>query len=184
MFHLSRLFALLFLLFVPGFAVAVKPAAGVAPAIAVAPPLPLVRLTDAGAQPIRLAALQVETRVTGRIARTQLELALRNPNARVLEGELQFPLLDGQQITAFALDIDGQWRPAVAVEKTVGQQVFEDVTRARIDPALLEHTQGNNFKLRIYPLPPGGTRRVQLVVTERLAADKGRAHLRLALPAA
>ncbi|MBL8485340.1 MAG: DUF2135 domain-containing protein, partial [Rhodocyclaceae bacterium] len=47
-----------------------------------------------------------------------------------------------------------------------------------------EHTQGNNFKLRIYPLPPGGTRRVQLVVTERLAADKGRAHLRLALPAA
>ncbi|MBL8470154.1 MAG: DUF2135 domain-containing protein [Rhodocyclaceae bacterium] len=180
-----KFLALLALLLAPAFATAATPHGG-EPAIA--PPLPpappVVRLSDRSAQPIRLASLKVETRTAGQIARSTVELALRNPNARVLEGELQFPLLDGQQVTAFALDIDGKWRPAVAVEKTVGQQVFEDVTRNRVDPALLEATQGNNFKLRIYPLPPGGTRRVQIVISERLAIDKGRAHLRLAMPAA
>jgi Ca-activated chloride channel homolog len=56
----------------------------------------------------------------------------------------------------------------VPVEKTKGQQVFEDVIRGRIDPGLLEVTSGNNFKLRVYPLPPNGTKRVVLRVAEAL----------------
>jgi Ca-activated chloride channel homolog len=152
------------------------------PVLAIAPP-PLLRISDTTAQPVRLAAVKVDGRVVGRLVRTTVELSFRNPNGRVLEGELQMPLLDGQQITGFALDFDGKWRNAVPVDKAKGQQVFEDVTRSRVDPALLEATQGNNFKLRIYPIPANGQRRVLLTIAERLSLGRdGKAVLRLPVP--
>jgi len=130
-----------------------------------------IRIVSAEArEPIRLELVDVRTQIVGRQAQTRIELTLRNPNDRVLEGELQFPLADGQTLTGFALDIDGEWRPAVPVDKARGQQVFEDVTRARVDPALLEATQGNNYKLRVYPLPARGTRRVALQLAQMLTA--------------
>ncbi|SBT04832.1 conserved exported hypothetical protein [Candidatus Accumulibacter aalborgensis] len=141
----------------------------------------VLRVPDA-AQPVRLARVNVDVVVVGRLARTTVEMTFHNPNARLLEGELQFPLLDGQQVSGFALDFDGKWRAAVPVEKVRGQEVFEDVTRARIDPALLEATQGNNYKLRVYPIPARGERRVSLTISEQLSEKRdGSALLRLPL---
>ncbi len=125
-------------------------------------------------QPVRLQKVDVKTEVLGTVAHTRIEMTFLNPNLRVLEGELQFPLLDGQTVSGFALDINGELRPAVPVEKARGQQVFEEVIRARIDPALLEKTQGNNYKLRVYPLPAQGTRRVVLELDEVLSANNGK----------
>jgi len=124
--------------------------------------------------PVRLSKVDVHAEVLGSAAHTRIELVFFNPNERVLEGELQFPLLDGQSVTGFALDINGELRPAVPVDKEKGQQVFEDVSRARIDPALLEMTQGNNYKLRVYPLPAHGTRRVVLEIDETLSQEDSR----------
>jgi Ca-activated chloride channel homolog len=139
-----------------------------------------LRVADKGVQPVRLVGLRVDGRLIGRLARTTMELTFQNPNGRDLEGELQLPLLDGQQVTAFALDFNGKWRSAVPVEKTKGRQVFEDVTRDRVDPALLEATTGNNFKLRVYPIPANGQRKVLLTIAEHLSVDRdGKAILRL-----
>jgi hypothetical protein len=134
-------------------------AAGLDPAAADRDPvaagldLPRPRLVVQGAEiPIRLESVAITTSIAGRLAQTSVELVFFNPNARQLEGELQFPLLDGQEITGFAMDFDGKLREAVPVEKSRGQAVFEDITRVRVDPALAEKTVGNNFKLRVYPL--------------------------------
>lgn len=125
------------------------------PPIAMLPPPPLLQIADAQAQPVRLAAMKLDVRVVGRLARSTVELTFQNPDGRVLEGKLQFPLLDGQQ-------------------------VFEEVTRTRVDPALLEATQGNNFKLRLYPIPANGERKVSITLTERLPVGRdGKATLRL-----
>ena len=133
------------------------------------PPLrPWLRAPEAK-EPIQLQQVQVRAEVVGSSAQTRLELTFHNPNARVLEGELQFPLREGQTVTGFALDLNGEWRAAVPVPKAKGQQVFEDVIRRRVDPALLEVTEGQNYKLRVYPLPPHGSRRVRLDVSESLA---------------
>lgn len=143
---------------------------------------PWLRVADAR-QPVRLTALHVQGQVVGDVARTTLELHFFNPNDRVLEGQLQFPLLPGQEVSGFALDIDGVWRDAVPVEKDRGRQVFEDITRARVDPALLEAAPGNQFKLRVYPLPAQGQRRVRITLSERLQAGAtGQARWRLLLP--
>lgn len=135
----------------------------------------------AAREAIMLERMTVHGEVAGHAARTRIEMVFRNPNAQVLEGELQFPLFDGQTVAGFALDIDGELREAVPVDKAKGQQVFEDTIRRRVDPALLEMTQGNHYKLRVYPLPANGTRRVVLEVVETLPVQGGQALYRLPL---
>lgn len=128
---------------------------------------PLIE-TIKGEQAIELQSLKIESNISGGLAETTVRMTFFNPNNRVLEGNLQFPLLDGQQITAFALDMNGRMRQAVPVEKAKGRQVFEEVERRGVDPGLLENTQGNNFKLRIYPIAAKGVRTVELRYSESL----------------
>lgn len=128
---------------------------------------PLIE-TIKGEQAIELQSLKIESNISGGLAETRVRMTFYNPNNRALEGNLQFPLLDGQQITAFALDINGKLRQAVPVEKAKGRQVFEEIERRGVDPGLLENTQGNNFKLRIYPIAAKGVRTVELRYSESL----------------
>lgn len=147
-------------------------AAAQAPARTPPPPTVALQVTHAGI-PIEIRRVAVEGYVVGLAAQTRIEIEFFNPNPRVLEGELQFPLQAGQTVTGFSLDINGEMRPAVPVDKAKGRQVFEDVIRTRVDPALLEATGGDNYKLRVYPLPARGSRRVVLELAQAL--DRGKA---------
>ncbi|HEX2542184.1 MAG TPA: VIT domain-containing protein [Caldimonas sp.] len=135
-------------------------------------------LQVAGAeQPVRLQSLKLDVEVSGGVAQTRVELVFFNPNARTLEGKLQFPLGPGQVVSGFALDVDGRLRDAVPVQKAQAQQIFEDITRRRVDPGLLQTTLGNNYELRVYPLLAGKTRTVALTIVE---SATGRLQLPLA----
>ena len=130
---------------------------------------PTVSVSTQGMQSVHLRRVDLRTEIFAGQARTQVEMVLFNPNGRVLEGELQFPLQEGQTVTGFALDVNGQMREAAAVPKAKGQEIFEDIRRRRVDPGLLETTANNQYKLRVYPIPANGERRVRLTVMETLA---------------
>lgn len=134
-------------------------------------PIPSPRLSVPLApreRPVELVELHVAVEVSGGLAVTTWELVFRNPNDRVLEGQLEFPLLDGQAVIRFAMDIGGALREAVPVPKDKGRQVFEEIVRRGVDPGLLEKTAGNNYKARIYPLVPGERKRVVVAYQEEL----------------
>ncbi|MDH5823670.1 VIT domain-containing protein [Luteimonas sp. RD2P54] len=131
---------------------------------------PLIRVAPEEL-PVRLESASVVVEPGAGVARTTIDMVFGNPNARVLEGNLQFPLRPGQQVVGFALDIDGRMRDAVPVEKTRGRQVFEEIQRRGIDPGLLEQTEGDFFRLRVYPFPAGGSRRVRVTLLEPLTRD-------------
>ena len=135
---------------------------------AIAQPRPQLILKEPAEEPVRLRSMRIHTDVLGSIAVTSVELRFFNPNARVLEGELQFPLLDGQTVIGFAMDVDGTLRDAVPVEKARAQEVFEDITRLAVEPGLLEATGGNNYRVRIYPLPRQGEKVVVMRYAETL----------------
>ena len=131
--------------------------------------------------PVALRGVRVRTEINARCALTEVTLTFYNPNARQLEGELQFPLQAGQTVVGMAMDVNGVMREAVPVEKARGEAVFEDVTRTRIDPALLSVTQGDNYKLRVYPLLPRSEKVVVLRIAEWLTPRAGRVAYRLPL---
>ena len=134
----------------------------------VAPPL----IVAPGAKvPVALRSASVQVETDGGLARTTVLLTLFNPNDRLLEGNLSFPLQPGQQVSGFALDVAGALREAVPVPKPKAQQVFESVERRNVDPGLLEQTAGNQFRLRVYPIPAHGTRQVRLTIDEALRRE-------------
>ena len=127
-----------------------------------------LNVADPQAAPVTVRSADITTEVTGRLAVTTFDLVFANPNNRVLEGTFEFPLLDGQRVVRFALDIDGALREAVPVEKEKGRAVFEEIQRRRVDPGLLEQTAGNNYRARIFPIPANGTRRIVIAYQEDL----------------
>ena len=138
-------------------------------------------LADPKAEPVVVDTAAISTEITGRLAVTTFDLTFRNPNARPLEGTFEFPLLEGQSIVRFALDIGGALREAVPVEKEKGRIVFEEIERRRVDPGLLEQTAGNNYRARVFPLPAGGTRRIVVAYQEDLGHAAIAPRYRLAL---
>lgn len=127
--------------------------------------IPVVKVKETS---VILQDLNIKVEVNGNIASTTYDMTYYNPNERVLEGELLFPLGQGQNVTRFALDLNGKLREAVVVEKELGRVAFENTIKQKIDPALLEKTTGNNYKARIYPIPAKGTKRVVISYDQEL----------------
>lgn len=113
-------------------------------------------------EPLRMSGLEIDVEVLGNLATTTLTMTFRNDLDRVLEGELVFPLGDGESVSRFAMSMGGieTLREGVVVEKAKGRQVFESIVRSQVDPGLLEMTKGNNFRSRVYPIPPKGEKRI------------------------
>ena len=130
-------------------------------------------VNERNANPMMLQDLSIDILVIGQTAVTTMEMTFYNPNTRVMEGEFQFPLADGQQVSRFALDINGKMREGVVVDKALGRKAFEEIVRRGIDPGLLEKTEGNNFKARVYPMPAKGTRRVLIAFEQELHERDG-----------
>ena len=130
-------------------------------------------VNERNANPMVLQDLSVDILVIGQTAVTTMEMTFYNPNSRVMEGEFQFPLANGQQVSRFALDINGKLREGVVVDKTAGRKAFEEIVRRGVDPGLLEKTEGNNFKARVYPMPAKGTRRVLIAFEQELHERNG-----------
>lgn len=101
---------------------------------------------------LKLVNLHVDVKITGNFASTTYDMKFYNGYDRVLEGELEFPLGEGQSVSKFAMDINGKIREAVVVEKELARTAYESTIRQNIDPGLLEKTEGNNYKARVYPI--------------------------------
>lgn len=120
---------------------------------------------------VELASLDVRVHVTGLFAETTQTLSLYNPNDRVLECNLCFPLPDDAVVCGYALDIDGHLVDGVVVPKEEARRIFEAEVRKGIDPGLVEQVQGNVYRTRIYPLPARGSRTVKIVYVSQLEVE-------------
>lgn len=131
--------------------------------------IPALRITnDTTAATVKISSLAIDVNVAANIAITTFDIFFYNPNDRILEGEFEFPMADGQHIVRYALDVEGKLREGVVVEKAKARMAFENTIRRNIDPGLVEKTKGNNFRTRIYPLPAKGTRHILITVEQVL----------------
>lgn len=124
-------------------------------------------------KPITLQDLSIKTNIIGNVATTTYEMVMHNPNQATLEAEFVFPLAENQTVAAIALDINGKMREGVVVEKQKARETFEAVVRQGQDPLLVEKTADNQFKTRIYPFTPNGTRKIRITLEEPLQKENG-----------
>ncbi|MBK8786660.1 MAG: hypothetical protein IPN43_09265 [Chitinophagaceae bacterium] len=138
-------------------------------------------LVDTSMIALQIAKLDVDIKVTGNIATTVFDIMYYNATDKVLEGEFDFPMADGQNISRYALDINGVLREGVVVEKAKARVAYESTVRRKVDPGLVEKTKGNNFRTRIYPIPAKGYKRVLIGVEQTLISENGGLLYRLPL---
>lgn len=135
----------------------------------------------AGEKPIQLTELTVQAEITGMVAETTQTMVFYNPNSRPLEGSLTFPMPEGAVVCGYALDVQGRMVDGVVVPKEEARRILEAEIRQGVDPGLIEQVAGNLYRTRIYPLPPGGTRRVRITYVNELTSDGAAAHYHLPL---
>lgn len=128
---------------------------------------PKITLKDSSE--LKLSSLKIEVKITGNFAATTYDMQFYNGLDRTLEGDLIFPLGEGQAVYRFAMDLNGLLKEAVVVEKELARVAYETTVRQNIDPALLEKTSGNNYKARVYPIFPKKNKRVVLTYEEKLS---------------
>ncbi len=121
---------------------------------------------------LEIAKLSVDVEVIGNVAVTTFDVLFKNNLSVDLEGELTLALSDGQEISRYALDINGTLREGVIIEKVKARQAFEAIVRRKVDPGIANLTKGNTFKTKIYPIPRKGTKRVVLAISETLKGDE------------
>ncbi len=138
---------------------------------------------------VTLTRQKVKVRISGAMARTEIEQEFENHTDEVLEGIYRFPLPPGAQIERLALEVDGRWEEGAFVDRERAAAIWRGaiVNSAKKkppvvddivwvpgpwkDPALLEWQRGGSFELRIFPIPKRGSRRIVLSYTEWLEPE-------------
>lgn len=127
---------------------------------------------DGAPQWLELAALHVDVRTAGAMARYEVEHVFVNPSERVLEGTFRFPLPSGSIVTGLAMEIDGKLMDGEMLERERARQIYQDIVDSMRDPALLEWEAGQQFKLRVFPINPGERKRVVMRYMAPLRVDE------------
>src|SRR6185503_7559192 len=116
--------------------------------------------------PLELNLNQVNVRIKDHLAKTTVEQEFYNPNSRQLEGTFLFPVPKGAHIDKFTMEINGKPVEAELMAADKARGLFEEVVRKLKDPALLEYSGRELFKVRIFPIEPHSKKRVTLSYTQ------------------
>jgi Ca-activated chloride channel family protein len=116
---------------------------------------------------------RVTVTIEDQVAITRVEQEFVNEYDWEAEGTYIFPLPDGAAVSEFAMWVDGERVEGKILEADEARAIYEDIVRRRRDPALLEYVGRGAVQARIFPIPPGGSRKVELEYTQVLPVENG-----------
>jgi Ca-activated chloride channel family protein len=123
--------------------------------------------------PLAVAWHHVDVQIRGQIAVTSVDQAFVNESQARLEGDYIFPVPSGAQIEKFTMEINGKETPAELLPAEKARKIYEDIVRSMRDPALLEYAGKDMFRMRIFPIEPGETKKIRLKYTQALKPSNG-----------
>lgn len=128
---------------------------------------------------LSLEEMNVDITIDDGDARVYVTQIFTNHTPRIEEGTYIFALPTGSTVSDFAT-WDGPVRtPAVILERKRAEEVYEEARRQAIDPGLLESGErtgadakaDSTFTAKITPIPPYGTKRLELEYHQQLKAS-------------
>ncbi len=125
-------------------------------------PAIVVRDIRDGEKPVAVETAAETVGDNGLVRKVRTTFTFTNPNARVMQGEFEFPIPEGATVCGYALDVDGVMTPGVVCEKEKARVAFETETKKGVDPGLVEQVRGNVWRTRIFPLNPASPRRAEV----------------------
>lgn len=123
--------------------------------------------------PLETSFTKADVRIKDQLATIAIEQEFYNPNPRQLEGTFLFPVPKGAHLDKFTMDINGKPVQAELLDAEKARGIYEDIVRRLRDPALLEYSGRDLFKVRIFPIEPNARKRITLSYSQLLKADSG-----------
>jgi len=116
---------------------------------------------------------RVQVAIEDQIAVTRVDQVFYNPNDWTVEGTYLFPIPADAAVSGFTLWVDGEPVQGEILTAEEARRAYEQTVRDLQDPALLEYADRGALRARIFPIPPGGERRIQLEYSQALTAENG-----------
>ena len=138
---------------------------------------------------LSLSEMQVDIRIDNGDARVWIRQIFSNHTNRIQEGNYVFALPSGTEVSDFAV-WDGPVRiPAVILERKRAQAIYQELKSQAIDPGLLqqgertedEARRSSVFSAHIVPIPPYGTKRLEMEYHQRIAVEALKSYFVLSL---
>jgi Ca-activated chloride channel homolog len=124
-------------------------------------------------RPLRIKSIHISTKIDDQVAVTHIEQIFENDTPYTLEGIYFFPLPESVSITEFAM-WDGDKRlVGEARPREDARRIYNDIVRARRDPALLEYAGKNLFQASIFPISPNSDKKIELTYSQVLRNESG-----------
>ncbi len=116
---------------------------------------------------------QVNVTIENQVAVTRVEQEFVNHHDWEVEGTYIFPIPAGAAISDFVMWVDGTPIKGNILPADQARKIYEDIVRERRDPALLEYVGLGAVQARIFPIPPGGSRKIELEYSQVLEIEDG-----------
>jgi Ca-activated chloride channel family protein len=123
--------------------------------------------------PLSIKYHRVNVEIRDQVATTHVDQVFVNDAPFAVEGTYIFPLPEDAAISSFDMTVDGVKYEGRLLGREEARAIYEEIVRERRDPALLEYIGRGAFQARIFPIPPGGERRIELVYSQVLPASEG-----------
>ncbi|MEA2046389.1 MAG: VIT domain-containing protein [Euryarchaeota archaeon] len=136
------------------------------------PGVPIVKLGEA----LAIKYHHVDVEIEDQVATTRVDQVFVNDNPWTAEGTYIFPLPDGAAVSDFVMWVDGEPVRGEILEAGAARAIYNDIVRRMRDPALLEYVGRRTLKASVFPIPPGGERRIELEYSQVLPMENGLVH--------
>lgn len=131
-------------------------------------PRPIHRFT-----PLEIRSVKTTAKIKDQVAQTKIEQEFYNPNSRQLEGTFILPLPKGAHLDKFRMEVNGKMTEAELLTAEKAKGIYEEIVRKAKDPALLEYVGRDLLKVRIFPIEPNSTKRIEVSYAQLLKSDNG-----------
>ncbi|MCS6898954.1 MAG: AgmX/PglI C-terminal domain-containing protein [Myxococcales bacterium] len=131
--------------------------------------------------PLTIQKLDVRVKIDHDLAITEVEEIFFNPSGETVEGIYRFRTPEGAALHRFGVDREGEviWGRIKEKQAAAAQYQAHVYQNSQEDPALLEWVAPGVYQARLYPIQPGGSRRVVTRYAEWLSRQGKRSERRM-----
>lgn len=130
---------------------------------------------------LSIQTMNVQICADNQTVNVQVTQIYENHTANTLEGKFVFALPETASVADFAV-WDGAMRiPGVMMERRRANEIYGEIIAQKVDPGILqiddEAVGKTVFSARVFPIPPYGTKRIEIEYTQNLPIENFSSHL-------
>jgi Ca-activated chloride channel family protein len=139
-------------------------------------PMPPIMPVISGFKPV---SMEIDADVEGVRLSATYRVRFKNTGSIPLEGTVLVPVPPGVSIERFAMRIGEEVVGGELLTADEARRIYEEIVRRRRDPAILSLVGDSALSIRVFPVPPGEERSLEVRWTGLLSREGGEYRFRL-----